>query len=106
MTTSARPEIVAPLRAMGLFRDTDVTADPTPTMASPSWWGADSECFDVRRVDQSGPPQTAFVKSMIAHAQAYVDVGQAFAARRSWPLMPGPVFWSWRTCSTRGEPRR
>ncbi|KAA0102092.1 hypothetical protein CIW49_01775 [Mycolicibacterium sp. P1-18] len=68
------------LHSLGLFVDADVTADATPTMASPSWWGADSECFDVRTGDASISPATVFVKSMIGHAGAYVDVGQAFAA--------------------------
>jgi Phosphotransferase enzyme family len=80
VTTSAPPAIVAPLHAMGLFTDTEITVEATPTMASPSWWGADSECFDVRSVDESQPLQTVFVKSMIGHAHRYVDVGQAFAA--------------------------
>jgi tRNA A-37 threonylcarbamoyl transferase component Bud32 len=65
---------------MGLFTDTAITADATPTMASPSWWGADSDCLDVRAVDASSSLSTAFVKSMIGHAGAYVDVPQAFAA--------------------------
>jgi hypothetical protein len=79
MTTTA-PAIAGPLHAMGLFTDAAVTADPTPTMASPSWWGADSECFDVRSVDEASSMPTAFVKSMIGHAGAYVDIPQAFAA--------------------------
>lgn len=79
MTTS-QPDIAGPLRAMGLFTDAVITADPTPTMASPSWWSADSECFDVRSADESESPSAVFVKSMIAHAGAYVDVPQAFAA--------------------------
>lgn len=78
MSTTA-PPIARPLRAMGLFTGT-VTADPTPTMASPSWWGADSECFDVRGTDESGSSSSAFVKSMIGHAGAYIDIPQAFAA--------------------------
>jgi len=80
VTTSTVPAIAATLHAMGLFTDTEITADGTPTMASPSWWGADSECFDVRCVDETRPLQTVFVKSMIGYAHRYVDVGQAFAA--------------------------
>lgn len=79
MTTTA-PTIAGPLHAMGLFTDAAVTADPTPTMASPSWWGADSECFDVRSADEASALPMAFVKSMIGHAGAYVDIPQAFAA--------------------------
>ncbi|WP_158169821.1 phosphotransferase [Mycolicibacterium smegmatis] len=78
--TTAEPEVAAPLRAMGLFTDVAITADPTPTMASPSWWSADSECFDVRPADDSHRSSPVFVKTMIAHAGAYVDVRQAFAA--------------------------
>ncbi|CAN5584461.1 hypothetical protein BH09ACT7_BH09ACT7_58040 [soil metagenome] len=80
MTTAAAPAILGPLQSLGLFTDTAITADATPTMASPSWWGADSECFDVRSVDQSSSPSTVFVKSMIGHAGAYIDIPQAFAA--------------------------
>jgi hypothetical protein len=76
----AAPAIAGPLEVMGLFTDTEITADATPTMASPSWWGADSECFDVRTIDESASPSTAFVKSMIGHAGAYIDIPQAFAA--------------------------
>ncbi|WP_157890570.1 phosphotransferase [Mycolicibacterium goodii] len=78
--TTTDPRVAAPLRAMGLFTDVAITADPTPTMASPSWWSADSECFDVRPTDGSDRPGPVFVKSMIAHARAYVDIRQAFAA--------------------------
>jgi hypothetical protein len=83
MVSSSTPAILGPLRSLGLFTDTAINADATPTMASPSWWGADSECFDVRAeaVDgEADSPSTAFVKSMIGHAGAYVDVAQAFAA--------------------------
>lgn len=78
--TTTEPEVAAPLRAMGLFTDVTITADPTPTMASPSWWSADSECFDVRPADDSHQSSPVFVKTMIAHAGAYVDIRQAFAA--------------------------
>ena len=77
---------------MGLFTDTAVTADPTPTMASPSWWGADSECFDVRSVDETSSFPAVFVKSMIGHAGAYVDIPQAFAAAtKAGTLGVGPA---------------
>jgi thiamine kinase-like enzyme len=68
------------LRALGVFDDLPITADATPVMASPSWWGADSEGFDVRAGGESGTAQTAFVKRMAGHAGAYVDIAQAFAA--------------------------
>ncbi|MCV7421010.1 phosphotransferase [Mycobacterium yunnanensis] len=76
MTTS----LADSLHSLGLFVGADITADAAPTMASPSWWGADSECFDVRTGDASHSPATVFVKKMIGHADAYVDVAHAFAA--------------------------
>lgn len=75
MTTVTEPPVAARLRALGMFSDTEITADPTPVMASPSWWGADSEGFDVR-----AGAQRVFVKAMSAHTGAYVDITQAFAA--------------------------
>ncbi|ANW67865.1 hypothetical protein BCA37_19085 [Mycobacterium sp. djl-10] len=60
---------------MGVSLQGDVGADPTPSMASPSWWGADSECLDVRSASQA-----VFVKTMIGHAGAYVDIPHAFSA--------------------------
>jgi hypothetical protein len=75
MTTSTEPAVAGPLRRLGLFADGPLTADPTPVMASPSWWGADSEGFDVRSATES-----AFVKVMADHAGAYADIPQAFAA--------------------------
>jgi hypothetical protein len=78
--TATAPPITRSLQTMGLFTDGAITADPCPTMASPSWWGADSECFDVRGSDGTGSTSTVFVKSMIGHAGAYIDIPQAFAA--------------------------
>ncbi|CAN5414626.1 hypothetical protein BH10ACT9_BH10ACT9_17510 [soil metagenome] len=75
MTIATQPPVVARLEELGLTLDGPVTADSTSSMASPSWWSADSECLDVR--SESG---AFFVKTMIAHASAYVDVPQAFAA--------------------------
>src|SRR5882757_3339032 len=80
MATVTQPAVAATLRALGLFVDTPITAEATSAMASPSWWGADSECLDVRSIDESSPVQTVFVKSMTDHAEAYVDFAQAFAA--------------------------
>jgi len=77
MTTATEPPVLSTLRGMGLFTETAVTADATPVMASPSWWGADSEGLDVRAVDETA---SAFVKTMAAHASAYADIPQAFAA--------------------------
>lgn len=79
MVTDTAPAISRPLNDLGLFVGARITADPTPTMASPSWWGADSECLDVRSTDDV-TPAAVFVKSMIGHAGDYVDVAQAFAA--------------------------
>ncbi|MGE2736993.1 phosphotransferase [Mycolicibacterium vaccae] len=75
MTTVTEPPVIARLRALGVFAGDDIAADPTPVMASPSWWGADSEGFHV----QSGA-QRAFAKVMAPHAGAYADITQAFAA--------------------------
>ena len=86
MTTASPPAILAPLNAIGLFTDTTVAVEETPSMASPSWWSGDSECVVVRSTENeeargsSGEPRSVFVKSMIGHAGAYVDVAHAFAA--------------------------
>jgi hypothetical protein len=63
------------LGGLGVCLQGEVSADPTPSMASPSWWGADSECLDVRSESQA-----VFVKTMIGHAGAYVDIPHAFSA--------------------------
>lgn len=63
------------LGGLGVALQGAVSADPTPSMASPSWWGADSECLDVRSASQA-----VFVKTMIGHAGAYVDIPHAFSA--------------------------
>jgi thiamine kinase-like enzyme len=89
MTT--RTPVAERLRALGLFGDLPITADATTVMASPSWWGADSEGFDVRADDGSATAQTAFVKVMAGHAGAYVDLVQAFsAATEAGELGVGP----------------
>lgn len=75
MTTTTEAPVAARLRALGLFDGAQIVADPTPVMASPSWWGADSEGFDVH-----AGAERVFVKAMAAHAGAYVDITQAFAA--------------------------
>ncbi|MET0899340.1 MAG: phosphotransferase [Mycobacterium sp.] len=63
------------LADLGIPTEGPVSADATSSMASPSWWGADSECLDVR--SDAG---AVFVKTMITHAAGYVDVEHAFAA--------------------------
>ncbi|WP_199255801.1 phosphotransferase family protein [Mycolicibacterium mengxianglii] len=79
--------VTTQLRHLGLTLDGEVTTDPAPSMASPSWWGADSECLDVRSDSTS-----MFVKTMIGHAKAYVDIPQAFAAAtEAGALGVGPV---------------
>lgn len=75
MTTATQPPVVGRLEELGFTFDGPVTADSTSSMASPSWWSADSECVDVRSESAA-----FFVKTMIAHASAYVDVPHAFAA--------------------------
>lgn len=50
-----------------------------PTMASPSWWGADSE--RQRLVPPSGSTARAvFLKTMLPHSFAYVDIRTSFNA--------------------------
>jgi hypothetical protein len=83
------------VRALGLFGDLPITVDATPVMASPSWWGADSEGFDVRTRGESGTAQTAFVKRMAGHAGAYVDITAAFAAAgEAGELGVGPLVYT------------
>ncbi|WP_051574984.1 phosphotransferase [Mycobacterium sp. URHB0044] len=92
--TSSTP-VADRLRTLGLFGDLPITADATPVMASPSWWGADSEGFDVRAGGESTRTQTAFVKVMAGHASAYVDLVQAFgAATEAGELGVGPPVYA------------
>jgi aminoglycoside phosphotransferase (APT) family kinase protein len=60
-----------------------LTLAESTTMASPSWWGADSRRWSVR-ADAPDPVAgaAAFVKVMEPHARAHVDVGAAFGAAR------------------------
>src|SRR3979490_2244138 len=91
MATATHPAGAATLQALRLFVDTPITAEATSAMASPSWWGADSECLDVRSIDETSPVQTGFVKSMIDHAEAYVGFAHALAAaKESGELGLGP----------------
>lgn len=71
------------LGAAGLWADAEVTLDAAVTIASPSWWGADSRRWSVRSpVPDPVAGTTAFVKVMEPHARAYVDLGSAFALAR------------------------
>ncbi|MDF2824874.1 MAG: hypothetical protein K0R68_2282 [Mycobacterium sp.] len=82
--------ITTQLSGLGFDVDDTVTADATPSMASPSWWGADSDCLDVR-----GGETMLFVKTMIAHAAAYVDIPHAFtAAAAAGELGIGPTVFA------------
>ncbi len=70
------------LSAGGLFLDTEVRLDAgSPVMASPSWWGADSDHWIV---DDATPNSVGsdrvFVKVMQQHSLEYVDVGASFRA--------------------------
>ena len=56
------------------------TTSAIPTIASPSWWGADSSRYIVRSGDETG--DTHFVKVMEAHTKAYVNWGVAFESAR------------------------
>jgi aminoglycoside phosphotransferase (APT) family kinase protein len=68
------------LGAAGLWRGAELMLDAGVTIASPSWWGADSRRWSVR---SPAPDQlvgtTAFVKVMEPHAHAYVDLASTFA---------------------------
>lgn len=89
MTSATQTPIVAQLRELGVLLAGSVTADPTSSMASPSWWGADSECLDVR-----GEPAdpAVFVKTMIPHSAAYLDAAHAFgAAQQAGEIGVGPA---------------
>ena len=92
--TGTQPPIAAQLRGLGLFVDTPVTAEATPVMASPSWWGADSECHVVRPAGDTSQAPTVYVKSMAGHAGAYTDIPQAFAAAtEAGTLGVGPLVY-------------
>jgi aminoglycoside phosphotransferase (APT) family kinase protein len=73
----------ATLTELGLWAGAELTVADSTTMASPSWWGADSRRWSVR-ADAADPVAgtAAFVKVMEPHARAHVDVGTAFGAAR------------------------
>jgi thiamine kinase-like enzyme len=69
------------LSELGIWASGGLTLDPGTTMASPSWWGADSERFSARaEVADSGVGSAAYVKVMEPHARDYVDVAASFSA--------------------------
>lgn len=69
------------LSQLGIWNTADVSLDSATTMASPSWWGADSERYSARSsVPDASAGSAAFVKVMEPHARDYVDVGASFAA--------------------------
>lgn len=63
MTTTVEPEQTRPA---------------PPTMASPSWWGADSDRHRLAPGPDGGPSR--FVKVMRSATEAYVDLPATFAA--------------------------
>jgi aminoglycoside phosphotransferase (APT) family kinase protein len=68
------------LRAAGLWADAELTLDAAVTIASPSWWGADSRRWSVRSpAPDPVAGTTAFVKVMEPHAHAYVDLASTFS---------------------------
>jgi aminoglycoside phosphotransferase (APT) family kinase protein len=68
----------------GLWAGTEPAVDRAPTVASPSWWGADSQRWSLRAPAPDPVAGTAaFVKVMEPHARGYVDVPAAFAAARA-----------------------
>ena len=72
------------LSELGVWASAELTLDPGTTMASPSWWGADSERYSARAsVADATAGSAAFVKVMEPHARDYADVEHAFAAARS-----------------------
>nr|WP_176458801.1 phosphotransferase [Rhodococcus sp. 15-649-1-2] len=69
------------LADIGIWTTGDLTLDPVTTMASPSWWGADSERYSARSdIPDASAGTAAFVKVMEPHARDYTDVAASFAA--------------------------
>lgn len=80
MSATATP-VAGLLTELGLWSGGDLVVEAGPTMASPSWWGADSRRYSVRAPEPD--PRcgtTGFVKVMEPHTRAYVDTAAAFAA--------------------------
>jgi aminoglycoside phosphotransferase (APT) family kinase protein len=71
----------ATLAEMGVWAGTELTLEESVTMASPSWWGADSLRCSARSTGADpAAGREAFVKVMAPHALAYVDLAATFAA--------------------------
>jgi aminoglycoside phosphotransferase (APT) family kinase protein len=72
------------LAGVGMWAGAELTMDESVTMASPSWWGADSARYSVRATERDPVAgAAAFVKVMAPHARAYVDLDAAFGAARA-----------------------
>jgi len=85
MTVQDKPLTVRDrLRGAGLWTGAELTLSPADTMASPSWWGADSESYSLRASEADARAgSAAFVKAMETHARDYVDLPAAFEAASS-----------------------
>ncbi|WP_052060027.1 phosphotransferase [Rhodococcoides fascians] len=69
------------LSDIGVWTTGDVVLDAGPTMASPSWWGADSERYSGRAdIADDAVGSAAFVKIMETQAHDYVDFAATFAS--------------------------
>lgn len=69
------------LSELGMWPSADLALDPGITMASPSWWGADSERYSARSdIPDAAAGSAALVKVMEPHARDYVDFSATFAA--------------------------
>jgi thiamine kinase-like enzyme len=81
MTATTGASVTDITADLGLWPGARLEAEAGPTMASPSWWGADSRRYSVR-ADRPDPRcgTAAFVKVMEPHTRAYVDVAAAFGA--------------------------
>ncbi|AWH01477.1 phosphotransferase family protein [Rhodococcus ruber] len=72
--------IAEQVHALGLWEGAELELDSSPTMASPSWWGADSERYSVRAAVDTRARVTGYVKVMEPHARGYVDLAASFEA--------------------------
>lgn len=69
------------LSDIGVWTTGDVVLDAGPTMASPNWWGADSERYSGRTdIADDAASSAAFVKVMESQTRDYVDFGATFAS--------------------------
>lgn len=60
---------------MMILQEDSALAAPDPTMASPQWWGADSN----RRRARTEEGASVFVKTFTSHAHEYVDIRSSIA---------------------------